>query len=65
MSHALYDGAMNSRYLTEYEGTYLEDSYFLGILAEGPNLRLRFLFALTNEHPQYASPPEGEAHCYR
>jgi hypothetical protein len=55
---------MSDAYLPEFGGTYLEDSYFLGV-AEGGNLRFKFLFALTDDHPDYATPPAGEAHCHR
>jgi len=56
---------MDNGYLREFAGTYLEDSYFLGALAEGADLRLKFLFALTSDHADYAPPGPGEAHCYR
>jgi len=56
---------MDEEYLPEFAGTYLEDSYFLGVVAEGPNLRLKFLFALTTDHEEYAPPKPGEQHCYR
>lgn len=52
-------------YLPEYEGVYLEDSYILGLVAEGNNLRLPMEFALTIDHPHYAAPIAGEAHCFR
>lgn len=56
---------MDSEYLPEFAGTYLEDSYFLGAIAEGGNLRLRFLFALTLDHGDYVPPEAGQQHCYR
>ena len=56
---------MDEQYLPEFAGTYLEDSYFLGVAAEGANLRLKFLFALTADHANYAAPKPGEQHCYR
>ena len=56
---------MDEKYLPEFAGTYLEDSYFLGAVAEGGNLRLKFLFALTVDHADYAPPKPGEQHCYR
>jgi len=56
---------MATTYLSEYQGTYLEDSYLLGVLAEGCDLRLKMLFALTTDHPAYEKPKAGEAHCYR
>lgn len=52
-------------YLAEFEGAYLEDSYLTGIVAEGQNLRLKMLFALTIDHAAYAPPMPGEAHCFR
>lgn len=56
---------MDAKYLLEFEGAYLEDSYFLGLVAEGGNLRFKFLFALTVDHPEYTRPDPGEQHCYR
>ena len=58
-------GNMENEYMPEFGGANLEDSYFLGIIAEGGDLRLRVLFALTTDHPDYAPPLPGEAHCYR
>lgn len=48
---------MELEYLPEFEGAYLEDSYFLGVVAEGVDLRFRCLFALTLDHAEYAPPP--------
>jgi hypothetical protein len=56
---------MDAGYLPEFEGAYLEDSYFLGLVAEGGNLRLKLLFALTADHADYVLPNPGEQHCYR
>jgi hypothetical protein len=56
---------MDYEYLPELGGTYLEDSYFLGAVVEGGNLRLKLLFALTSDHANYAPPKPGEQHCYR
>lgn len=56
---------MDEEYLPEFAGTYLEDSYFLGAVAEGGNLRLKLLFALGTDHAEYAPPKPGEQHCYR
>lgn len=47
------------------EHVYLEDSYFLGMTARGPDLRIRGLFALTVDHPAYTHPLAGEQHAYR
>lgn len=46
-------------------GLYLEDSYFTGLLVSGTALRIRALFALTQDHEDYAAPISGEQHCYR
>ena len=56
---------MNDEYLAEFGGAYLEDSFFLGAIAEGGNLRLKLLFALTTDHADYAPPKAGQQHCYR
>ena len=56
---------MDTKYLPDFQGAYLEDSYFLGMVAEGRDLRLKLLFALTVEHPAYTKPKAGEQHCYR
>ena len=56
---------MDEQYRPEFSGAYLEDSYFLGVVAEGSNLRLKFLFALTADHAAYAPPKPDEQHCYR
>ncbi len=51
--------------LTAFDHLYLEDSYLLGMMAEGRQLRFRILFALTGEHPSYRPPLPQEQHCYR
>ena len=51
--------------LEALEHLCLEDSYFLGMRAAGSELRLRGLFVLTVDHPEYAAPKDGEHHCYR
>ena len=56
---------METTYIAETQGVYLEDSYFLGFVAEESNLRLKALFALTIDHPAYIAPKDGDAHCYR
>jgi len=56
---------MDAEYLPEFRGTYLEDSYFMGIVCEGGDLHIEVLFALTTDHPEYAPPPPGVQHCYR
>ena len=56
---------MDTEYLPEFQGAYLEDSYFLGVVVEGRDLRLKMLVALTLDHPSYVQPQAGEQHCYR
>ena len=56
---------MEYEYLPEIAGVYLEDSYFLGVVSEGADLRFKFLFALTCDHEEYIVPKPGEQHCYR
>jgi hypothetical protein len=56
---------MRDNDLPELAGIDLEDSHFLGVVAEGGDLRFNALFALTAGHPGYAPPSAGEAHCYR
>ena len=48
-----------------FTGLYLEDSYLLGIVVRGKELRLHAMFALTGDHPAYVPPMVGEQHCYR
>jgi hypothetical protein len=48
-----------------FDRVCLEDSYFLGMIADGTRLRLRVLFALLPSHPFYARPLPNEAYCYR
>ena len=56
---------METEYLPEFQGANLEDSYFLGMVVEGCDLRLKMLFALTVDHPAYVRPEVSEQHCYR
>ena len=56
---------MGTEYRAEFQGVSLEDSYFLGLLVEGRDLRLKMGFALTVHHPAYAPPNPGGQHCYR
>jgi len=51
--------------LQTLDQVYLEDSYLLGLVAEGRQLQFRILFALTGEHPSYQPPLPHEQHCYR
>ena len=58
-------GGMEEEYLPEFQGAYLEDSYFLGMVVEGCDFRLKTLFALTVDHPSFEPPKTDEQHCYR
>lgn len=51
--------------MSDLDHLYLEDSYFLGLIASGNCLRLHAVFALTLDHPRYSAPEAGERHCYR
>jgi len=50
--------------LAALDHLYLEDSYLLGMMADGGQLRFRILFALTGDHPSYRPPLPQEQHCY-
>ncbi len=54
---------MDKTNLPEFEGILLEESYFLGLIAEGADLELKCLFALSAQHANYRSPSSGELHC--
>lgn len=56
---------MDTEYLPDFQGVYLEDSYLIGVAAEGCDIRLKLLFALMVDHPAYVQPEPGEQHCYR
>lgn len=55
----------NPQALPELAGIDLADSYLFGLAAEGRDLRLTMLFALTGDHPAHEPPLPGEQHCYR
>jgi hypothetical protein len=48
-----------------FDRIHLEDSYFLGMVADGTRLRLRVLFAVLPGHSSYAQPLPSEMYCYR
>ncbi|MEL7190590.1 MAG: hypothetical protein AAGK17_13635 [Pseudomonadota bacterium] len=56
---------METIHLPDLDGFYLEDSYLLGFMAVGKDIRLNALFALNSDHPSFETPKDGEAHCYR
>lgn len=56
---------MGIEYLPEFQGASLEGSYFLGLLVEGRDLRLKMRFVLTVDHPAYVPPKPEEQHCCR
>lgn len=55
---------MNYYELPEFTGVYLEDSYVLGIDEPPQALIFRVEFVLTESHPDYRPPREGEQYCY-
>lgn len=44
---------------------YLEDSYALSILEKNDSLILELDAVLTETHPSYSPPKDGETYCYR
>ena len=48
-----------------FENVYLEDSYVLGIKAQGSVVEILIEAVLTENHPLYTPPLPGEQYCYR
>jgi hypothetical protein len=48
-----------------FKGIDFERSYLLGVIYDDESLTLEMDFRLTEAHPEYASPPEGEDGCFR
>lgn len=55
---------MNYYELPEFAGVYLEDSYVLAIDENPQTLTFLVEFVLTESHPDYSPPREGEQYCY-
>lgn len=47
------------------EWLYLEDSYLLGFIADGPSLVFVVDAVQTEASPHFSKPAEGEQYCYR
>jgi hypothetical protein len=48
-----------------FKGIDFERSYLLGVIYDDESLTLEMDFNLTEQHPRYAAPNEGESGCYR
>lgn len=51
--------------LEELKNIYLEDSYVLGIQEEKYFIVFKMEFVLTEEHPSFSIPKNGEMYCYK
>jgi hypothetical protein len=51
--------------LPGFENVYLEDSYVLGFEEEQDLIRILLDLVLTEDHPQYHIPLQGEQYCYK
>jgi hypothetical protein len=51
--------------LVGFNHLLMEDSFLLGIFAEGDDLILKVEFALSQQHPLYRDPLPNEARCWR
>jgi hypothetical protein len=48
-----------------FKGIDFERSFLLGVIYDDESLTLEMDFRLTEAHPEYVSPPEGEEGCFR
>ena len=48
-----------------FKGIDFERSYLTGVIYDDESLTLEMDFCLTELHPDYAQPQEGEEGCYR
>ena len=48
-----------------FEGIDFERSFLLGVIYDDESLTLEMDFNLTEQHPRYAAPDEGQSGCYR
>jgi hypothetical protein len=48
-----------------FKGIDFEQSYLLGVIYDDESLTLEMDFRLTEIHPEYTAPQEGETGCYR
>ncbi len=64
MGHLIRE-RLNYWHFPGFENVYLEDSYVLGIKAQGSVVEILIEAVLTENHPLYAHPLPGEQYCYR
>jgi hypothetical protein len=48
-----------------FDGLDFERSFLLGVIYDDESLTLEMDFNLTEQHPRYIAPQEGESGCYR
>jgi hypothetical protein len=48
-----------------FKGIDFERSYLLGVIYDDESLTLEMDFRLTETHPEYTTPAEGEEGCFR
>ena len=48
-----------------FKGIDFENSYLTGVIYDDESLTLEMDFSLTELHPDYAAPQDGEDGCYR
>ncbi len=48
-----------------FEGLDFGRSFLLGVIYDDESLTLEMDFNLTEQHPRYVAPAEGESGCYR
>ena len=56
---------MNYYEIPSLSNIYLEDSYVLSVREGEDSLIFELEAVLTESHPKYKKPQEGEKHCYR
>ena len=56
---------MNYYEIPSLSNIYLEDSYVLSVREAEDSLIFELEAVLTESHPKYKKPQEGEKHCYR
>jgi len=62
---SIYMATINYWQFPGFENIYLEDSYVLGIKAQGSVVEILIEAVLTENHPLYTPPLPGEQYCYR
>lgn len=51
--------------LEQFIGLYLEDSFVLQIIETTESVSFKMEFVLTEDHPLFSPPKDGEAYCYQ